>query len=103
MHPFSLTTDRLILRPFQRRDADYVSADARDGDFGRYVPTVPYPYEREHTESFVASAIEADWTCDPHQAIALDGRVTGAVNLALDEVRTAALGYAIGRPWWGQG
>jgi [ribosomal protein S5]-alanine N-acetyltransferase len=103
MHLFTLATDRLVLLPFEQHDVDDVLAYAGTKTFGRYVPALPFPYEREHAEAFVTLAIEPDWTRDPHLAIVLDGSVIGAVSLALDEAETAALGYAIGRTWWGQG
>lgn len=103
MDPLTIATSRLVLRPHQPVDVDDVLDYARDEQFGRYVPSVPFPYEREHAEAFVAEASEADWSRDPHFAVALDGRVIGGADLTVDEARTAALGYAIGRPWWGQG
>lgn len=103
MAPFTMTTERLSLRPFQAHDIDDALAYASDEAFGRFVPTVPYPYGRHDAEAFVASAMETDWSRAPHWAIALDGRAIGGVNLAMDEENTAALGYAIGRAWWGQG
>ena len=37
-------------------------------------------------------------------AVVLEGRLIGTVNLEVDvAARSAMLGYAIGRAWWGQG
>lgn len=98
-----MATERLSLRPFEAEDVEDALAYANDELFGRYVPTVPYPYERHDAETFVAFAMETDWSCDPHWAIDLHGRAIGGVDLSIDEENTAALGYAIGRAWWGQG
>jgi RimJ/RimL family protein N-acetyltransferase len=103
MEPFTITTERLVLRPFRAEDVDEVLAYASDEAFARYVPGVPYPYGREHAEAFVSIAVEADWATDPLFAVELDGRVIGGINLMVDEVATAGLGYALGRAWWGRG
>ena len=100
---FTLTTDRLVLRPFAPADVDDVLKYASDEEFGRYVPSVPNPYERPHAEAFVAAAVASDWARNPQFAIVLDGRVIGGTEFAVDEAQTASLGYGIGRAWWGCG
>lgn len=96
--PFTLTTQRLVLRPFRSGDVDDVFAYARDDEFGRYLP-IPHPYERHHAEEFVAMAAETDWSRHPHLAIVLDNRVIGGTNIRVDGEETAGLGFAIGRDW----
>jgi ribosomal-protein-alanine N-acetyltransferase len=44
------------------------------------------------------------WERSPTFAVVLDGIVIGSVNFEVDaDTRTAMLGYAIGRAWWGRG
>jgi Acetyltransferase (GNAT) domain len=70
----------------------------------RFLPHVPHPLTRADAERFVAINILEDWQQSPTFAVALDGKLIGTVNLEVDRAtRTAMLGYAIGRQWWGQG
>ncbi|MFI5290503.1 MAG: GNAT family N-acetyltransferase, partial [Polyangia bacterium] len=40
----------------------------------------------------------------PTFGVVLDGKLVGTVNFEIDEAtRTAMIGYAIGRAWWGRG
>ena len=60
MEPITLTTDRLLLRPFGPQDTDAVHAACQDPDIQRWT-TVPSPYEREHAEEFVAQMVPDGW------------------------------------------
>jgi [ribosomal protein S5]-alanine N-acetyltransferase len=102
MEPFTITTARLELRPFRADDVADVLVYASDEDFGRYVPTVPYPYGPQDAETFVARATATDWSTVPTFAVVLAGEVIGASNLEVDR-GAAMLGYAIGSRWWGRG
>jgi len=52
----------------------------------------------------VALNMSEPWETSPTFAVVLHGTLIGTVNLEVDaEKRTAMLGYAIGRKWWGQG
>jgi RimJ/RimL family protein N-acetyltransferase len=48
----SLSTDRLLLRPWAEQDIDAITAACQDPETQRYVP-VPAPYTRAHAEDFV--------------------------------------------------
>ena len=75
-----------------------------DPEFARFLPHIPQPFTRRDAEAFVALNISGPWERSPVFAVALGDRLIGTVNLELDaESRTAVLGYAIGRQWWGQG
>jgi ribosomal-protein-alanine N-acetyltransferase len=44
------------------------------------------------------------WDRSPTFAVVLDGSLIGTVNFEVEaDTRTAMLGYAIGRAWWGRG
>lgn len=99
-----LQTERLTLRRFRLTDAGDVHAYANDEEWQRYLLPLPYPYEIVHAEQFVAESFLKDWKSKPTFAIVLDSTVIGAINLSIDTKRkTAEMGYAIGRNYWGNG
>jgi RimJ/RimL family protein N-acetyltransferase len=101
---FELHTERLLLRPFQAEDVADVLAYRDDVEFGRFLPHIPQPFTRRDAEAFVGLNMSVRWDTSPTFAVLLEGRVIGTVNLEVDtETRTAMLGYAIGRGWWGRG
>lgn len=103
--PPVLTTPRLTLRPYGPEDIDAVFGHANEESFGRYIPSVPWPYTREDAADFVRRAITKDPDVTPMFAIEHDGRLIGGCNLhAIDhDAGTAGTGYALGRQWRGEG
>ena len=99
-----LTTERLLLRPFH---ADYVEdalAYRNDAEFARFLPHIPQPFTRADAEAFVALNMAEPWDRSPTFAVVLDGTLIGTVNFEVDAPsKSAMIGYAIGRAWWGQG
>ncbi|MBQ8556244.1 MAG: GNAT family N-acetyltransferase [Clostridia bacterium] len=102
----TLTTPRLVLRPFMLDDADDMYANwASDPEVTKFLmwPT--------HTSIEVSRAVLADWTphyAEPdyyHWAITLDGHAIGSMAAVDhdDRVGKAHIGYCIGRCWWHQG
>jgi RimJ/RimL family protein N-acetyltransferase len=99
-----LHTQRLLLRPFQAGDVADALSYRDDEEFARFLSHIPQPFTRADAEAFVALNMSEPWERSPTFAIVLDGTVIGTVNFELDaKTRTATLGYAIGRAWWGQG
>jgi ribosomal-protein-alanine N-acetyltransferase len=99
-----LHTERLYLRPFRFEDVADALEYRNDAEFARFLPHVPHPFTTADAERFVATNIAEDWQRSPTFAVILEGKVIGTVNLEVDHAaRTAMLGYAIGRRWWGQG
>src|SRR5947207_873597 len=99
-----LRTDRLLLRPFQRGDAADALAYRDDEEFARFLSHIPLPFTRQDAEAFVRRNMAEPWDESATFAVVLDGKVIGTVNLEVNpKTRTAMLGYAIGRAWWGQG
>jgi RimJ/RimL family protein N-acetyltransferase len=97
-----LSTQRLVLRPWQQGDVDAVLAWAADERFSRFLP-LPRPYLRQHAEEFVASRMQADWTTAPAFAITLRGRTIGDINARIEPVHARAeIGYGIAPSWWGR-
>jgi RimJ/RimL family protein N-acetyltransferase len=102
--PKELRTKRLLLRPFRVEDAADALAYRNDEEFARFLPHIPQPFTSQDAEAFVALNMSVLWDHSPTFAAVLDNRVIGTVNLEVHEpTRTAMLGYAIGRNWWGQG
>lgn len=100
----TLRTKRLLLRPFEIGDVADAHAYRDDKEFARFLPHIPQPFTRNDAEAFVVLNISEPWDRSPTFAVVLGGRVIGTVNLEVDtEMRSAMLGYAIGRSWWGQG
>jgi RimJ/RimL family protein N-acetyltransferase len=99
-----LRTVRLILRPFRADDVDDSLAYRDDREFARFLPEIPQPFTRRDAEAFVAVNMTDPWDTMPTFAVVLDGRVIGTVNIELDlAARSAMLGYALGRAYWGRG
>lgn len=100
----TLRTKRLLLRPFEPGDVADALAYRDDREFAHFLPHIPQPFTRKDAEAFVALNISEPWDRSPTFAVVLAGRLIGTVSLEVDaEKHTAMLGYAIGRPWWGQG
>ena len=102
--PTPITTERLVLRPFRRDDVEDALAYRDDVEFARFLPHIPQPFTRSDAEAFVATNMTEPWDRPPTFAVELEGRVIGTVNFEVDTTtRTAMIGYAIGRSWWGRG
>jgi RimJ/RimL family protein N-acetyltransferase len=100
-----LCTQRLLLRPFRAEDVADALAYRDDADFARFLPHIPQPFTQRDAEAFVALNMSEPWESSPTFATVLrDGTLIGTVSLEVAAAkRSARLGYAIGRKWWGQG
>lgn len=103
----SLTTERLVLRPFRMDDAADVQRLAGDYAVAATTLRIPHPYEDGMAEQWLATLGPA---FEKGEQIALaitsreDGALLGAIGLTLDAVnQSAELGYWIGKPYWGRG
>ncbi len=100
--PSILSTERLVLRPWQESDLEAVLTWGGDERFTRFLP-LPRPYLREHAEEFIRSRMEADWTVAPAFAVTLRGRTIGDVNARIEpEHARGEIGYGIAPSWWGR-
>jgi ribosomal-protein-alanine N-acetyltransferase len=99
-----LATQRLLLRPFRADDVADALSYRDDEEFARFLPHIPLPFTRRDAQEFVSTNMTEPWEASPTFAVVLHGKVIGTVNLEVDaKTRTAMLGYAVGRAWWGQG
>lgn len=106
MEPLTLRTERLLLRPFEERDTDAVTAACQDPELLRWVP-LPDPYERRHAEEFIGLTSPTGWSSDTMYNFGVfergrggdtEGALVGAMGLVkVALVRTperqAELGY----------
>jgi RimJ/RimL family protein N-acetyltransferase len=110
MEPTSLTTERLLLRPFRPQDADAVYTACQDPQIPRFTP-VPSPYTRRHAETYVGRTCPDGWREDTAYSFALvtkdEGRFVGAMALVRLQLRTperqAELGYWTAKEQRGRG
>ena len=101
--PIKLKTRRLLLRPFELRDARDVYEYAKNPDWAVYLP-LPSPYTYRDAEEYVARSLLVSWDTDPIFAVTLNDNVVGSVDIRVDTRNSAAeIGYAVGREHWGQG
>jgi RimJ/RimL family protein N-acetyltransferase len=103
----TLTTARLVLRPFAPADAAEVQRLAGAREIAATTLTVPHPYPDSAAEAWIGTHVPA-WAERRSLTLAVtlggEGTLIGAVGLALVmEDRRAELGYWIGLPWWNRG
>jgi RimJ/RimL family protein N-acetyltransferase len=99
----TLKTERLLLRDFAIGDAGRLARLIGDFEVAGNLSRVPYPYKITDAHEWLAGLPA---TPDPHRTtFALttqnDGLI-GAVGFH-DASKGTALGYWIGRAWWGRG
>ncbi|MDX6327994.1 MAG: hypothetical protein QOI83_377 [Streptomycetaceae bacterium] len=101
MEPTTLTTGRLVLRPFGPADTEALYAACQDQEIPRWT-SVPSPYTREHAAAFVAQTCPDGWRDDRLYNFAVtakdNGRLVGSMGLVRLELlrapeRQAELGY----------
>ncbi len=104
-----LTTERLLLRPFEDGDAESVFEYAKDPAVG---PIAGWPAHKSVEESL--NVIRNVFSTPEAYAICLkeDGKAIGAIELKLggsdrsdlaENEDECELGYWLGRPFWGRG
>lgn len=103
----SLTTERLLLRPFTLADAPAVQALAGAVEIASTTLNVPHPYEDGMAETWIlthAPAYEAGTQTPFAVTERAGGLLVGAIGLVIEPAHARAeLGYWIGVPFWGRG
>ncbi|MFI1930905.1 GNAT family N-acetyltransferase [Streptomyces sp. NPDC020330] len=96
MEPITLTTERLLLRPFGPQDTYPVHAACQDPDIQRWT-VIPSPYRLTDAEVFTTKLCPAGWQDDSSYGFALVLRETGALVGALGIDRRSRPGtYEVG-------
>ena len=102
----TLSTTRLVLRPFTVEDAPVVQTLAGDFAVADTTLSVPHPYLDGMAEEWIAKHSPA-WDEGSLAAFAITwpaGGLVGAVSLTLAlPHRRGELGYWVGRPFWNRG
>lgn len=103
----TLSTERLVLRPFEQSDAKLAQQLAGDYDIARTTLHVPHPYPDGAAEAWI-DAINKAAASGRMYAFAVtrrtDGALVGAMSIGLQaEHHRAELAYWTGRPFWGEG
>ena len=93
------------LRPWQLDDVDALSRVANDPDVARYMNhRFPSPYTRADAEAWIR--LKLDEPAALHWAIDVDGALAGGIGLIpgdLEHAGNVAIGYWLGKRWWGKG
>lgn len=103
----TLTTERLILRPFNETDASVVQQLAGKFAIADTTLNIPHPYEDGVAEAWIATH-QSDYSArkGAHFAIVLkeDNQMVGAISLMGNLLsHRAELGYWIAENAWGNG
>lgn len=107
----TITTRRLVLRPFTLEDASTVQHLAGAYEVAAKTLNIPHPYPTGAAEEWIASHAPT-WEAKTHLTLATTLRteeqafqaIIGAVGLSLYlEHRRAELGYWLGLSYWNQG
>ncbi len=103
----SLSTERLLLRPFSLSDARDVQRLAGDKSIADTTLSIPHPYEDGAAEEWISKHQE---TFDRGEGVTFavttktDGTLIGAISLmGVREGHQAELGYWIGKTYWDKG
>jgi ribosomal-protein-alanine N-acetyltransferase len=100
--PTEIRTARLLLRPPRLEDAEAYFAIASDPEYAYFGSR--QSVDREAAARGLLRIIAIPWHQRPELAVTYEGQVVGRVMLDVDQQNNiAALGYGIGRPWWGRG
>lgn len=107
LHLPTLTTERLLLRPFVLADAAQICSLASDYEIYRFTSNIPHPYADGYAERWIATHAHQFYT-NQHVTLAVtdvtNGTVLGTVSLGVRSTqKRAELGYWIGVPYWGNG
>ena len=103
----TLTTERLVLRPFEESDIPEVAPLADDEEISKNTLLIPHPYQEVHARRWIAvhgREYRSGKSVVFAVTLAATGALVGAVGLTIArEHRHAGLGYWIGRQYWGGG
>jgi 8-oxo-dGTP diphosphatase len=101
-----ITTDRLRLRPMERKDiADFVR-DLCDWEVQQWLSIPPFPYRHADGEAYLAIVRNNHMTPHPTVFVVADkssDEALGTVSVDIHGDGIGELGYWLGRTHWGRG
>ncbi|MBD8499570.1 GNAT family N-acetyltransferase [Paenibacillus arenosi] len=103
----TITTERLLVRPFQLSDAQRVSEFCNNYNVYKSTLTLPYPYPIESAQSWIQTH-EDNFRHNRSYEFAITDKYThelyGAIGLSYKPLhKNGELGYWIGEEYWGKG
>jgi [ribosomal protein S5]-alanine N-acetyltransferase len=106
-NPPTLTTARLVLRPFAMSDAPDVQRLCNVRDIALNTLLIPHPYPNGLAESWISSQPEGFANGEVVTfaiTLAGGGELLGATGMRIERASDRAeMGYWLGVPYWGQG
>lgn len=107
MKQTTITTERLILRPFTVDDAADVQRLAGEKEIADTTLNIPHPYEDGIAEAWIATH-EPDFKAGRLANFAITkkdtGELIGAIGLTINKrFNHAEMGYWVGKPYWNGG
>ena len=102
-----LETERLILRPFELSDSEFVHKYVSDYDVAKMTLRIPHPYPEGLAESWIREhCLNAE--DETSHFFAIEHResqiFTGVISIHKEaDYNSAEIGYWIGKPFWGKG
>lgn len=103
--PGCCTTERIRLRPLERRDAEPITQLISNWNVMKMLSTPPWPYSRQDADDFI-DLVMAQPVADPTWIRAIADRRTDEVMGVMGIERSdgaGRLGYWLGEPFWGKG
>ncbi|RAP75561.1 GNAT family N-acetyltransferase [Paenibacillus montanisoli] len=103
----ALQTTRLLLRPFERKDAAIVQSLAGQYEVARTTLSLPHPYPDGAAEAWIDFRKDAAKHGHGYTFAIVESasrQVMGCISLTISaEHRRAEIGYWLGKQYWGQG
>jgi RimJ/RimL family protein N-acetyltransferase len=95
-------TPRLVLRRFERRDAEPLVPLIGDRAIAEFTSRIPHPYTIDDAKAFLGMLEKDPGKCIA--AVTLDHAVIGGIGLEMDPANDRAeLGYWVARSHWNKG
>ena len=103
----TLTTQRLVLRPYREEDAADVRRVAGDRAIADTTLRIPHPYDDSDAVAFIARQQDnfaSGRSVQFAMTSAADGELLGGIGLTIDpDHASGELGYYVAQPHWGKG
>lgn len=102
--PETISSDRLVLRPLEQKDATALQRLANNKAIFEMLARLPHPYEMEHALDFIQNLSRTQ--SEHAYAITRDEAYVGSMGFHFDVHNgkdVVELGYWLGEPYWGKG
>ena len=99
-----IATERLVLRPLEKRDHARLVALANNWRVAKNLSTMPYPYTDAAADDWLSKQ-DALWASGKTVALAItiDGELIGGTGVGVRDHDDWELGYWLGEPYWNRG